>query len=138
MSRYSNQTIATVVVCLLIGCSLVGDDQMSVTGVWGASQVELTAGPSGIGIDLWCSQVTFPGPVPLIHGDSFAVNGKVTADSWTPLVGQSWRLSGVIVGDTLVMTTSYLHVGTADTWEGPWTQKLARGHGTFSHLPCQV
>jgi hypothetical protein len=125
-----------LLVVVLASCSVFGDDSQSLAGLWGGTQVEVTASHSSLVINWYCFQVTFPGPIALVHADSFAVSGKVTAATWTPEVGQPWRVSGVIVGDTLSLTYSWVQVGSVDTWEGPWTIKLPSGHGTFEGLPC--
>lgn len=125
------------IVGLLVGCSLFADNQAPVSGVWGGTQVELTATAASLEINWYCYQVMFPGPVPFIHGDSFAVSGKVTTATWPAMLGQPWKLSGVIVRDTMHLTYSWLQVGSTDKWEGPYYEALPAGHGTFQGLPCQ-
>lgn len=65
------------------------------------------------------------------------MSGKVTESSWDALIGQPWRLSGLIGGDTLTMVVSDLRLGTADTWEGTGTLKLAAGSGKFKFVACE-
>lgn len=127
---------AVAVLALLYGCSLLGDDKPTVSGLWGGDQVELAATHSGVTLRYNCFSVTFPGPVRLIESDSFAATGTVTASSFAPTVGQRWRISGRLVRDTVYLTSSFVKLFTVDQWIGPSTDTLSVGHGAFYGLPC--
>jgi hypothetical protein len=120
----------------LYGCSLLGDDKPAVSGVWGGDQIEFAATSGGLTLTYNCFVVTFPGAAHFIHGDSIVADGNVTAASFDPQIGQQWRISGTIVGDTAYISSSYLRLHTTDEWIGPLTDTLRAGHGVFYGLPC--
>lgn len=122
---------------LLTGCTLLGGGQRPVLGTWGALNVELSATNAGISINFGCYQVTFPGPVPLVHGDSFGVlNGTVTHAAWDAQIGQRWRISGAIRGDTLALALTHILFDPANTWGDSESVKLRAGPGTFHFVAC--